>query len=231
MKYALLDWDNTLREGFSLISWMDFLRGKKLIDSLSLSKIENYFNLYSIEKMGYEEFVENICKEYVLAVSGKVVNDFIEQVDAYVNSIELNAIFQFTRPLIDLINRYNIKPIVVSGAPKIFLQHIMKKLSIAEIFAFDPKIENGIYVNSIHKNYGIKKDSIVTKFITLYEANPIFAFGDSKSDFPMLNSAKYPFLITDKNNIDFNSYEVINPNEDYFHILNSIENKIQLSLN
>lgn len=33
MKYAVFDWDNTLRKGFTLFAWMDFLYTEKVLDA------------------------------------------------------------------------------------------------------------------------------------------------------------------------------------------------------
>jgi HAD superfamily phosphoserine phosphatase-like hydrolase len=226
MNYTLFDWDNTLRKGFSLISWVDFLIKKKLINDTALFEINNYYNKFQKKEIDHEEFVKNICKEYASSVNRKIVNDFVILVDEYINTVEYTLFFPFTKQLIMLMHENDIKPIIISGAPKIILKRIMEKLDIFKIFAFSPKINNGIYSDQIHECYGVEKEKIVAKLIKLYKTKPLFAFGDSKSDFPMLDSAKYPFLITDSKIPISNSYEVINTDDDCSYIFDDIKTKI-----
>ena len=50
MDYALLDWDNTLRKGYTLFTWMDYLIDIGVLESVVREEVDYYIEEYKRKK-------------------------------------------------------------------------------------------------------------------------------------------------------------------------------------
>lgn len=62
MDYALLDWDNTLRKGYTLFTWMDYLIDIGIVESVVRQEVDYYIEEYKKEKISHDQLAKNACR-------------------------------------------------------------------------------------------------------------------------------------------------------------------------
>ena len=70
MKYAVFDWDNTIRRGFTLFSWMDFLYEQRILDRKVHKKIEKVQRMYASGEMNHDDYAKIACEIYSESMKG-----------------------------------------------------------------------------------------------------------------------------------------------------------------
>ena len=92
-KYALFDWDNTVRKGYTLYSWVDYL--------CDLNKIEQK---YKSGLITHDEYAREACELYscvLKGVSRKKINDLANE---YVK-IDEQYIYNGIKKIFELLNQ------------------------------------------------------------------------------------------------------------------------------
>ena len=194
MKYALLDWDNTLRKGYTLFSWIDYLIGKGIIKSGVREEIGYLIQEYQNDNISHDQLAKEAC--YVYAQSIKGISRFFlnQQVRKYMSEDEAK-LFRFTKEIFNLLKQYRIQPIIISGAPEDVINNYRVALNINKIYGFATEENNGIFTGNVLYNYGYNKNKKVEEICNEFGNEPKIAFGDSVSDFEMLNRANKSIIV------------------------------------
>lgn len=192
-QYALFDWDNTLRKGFTIISWAEYLCAKKAIREDLYKKLIKQFDLYRARKLSYRQLATTTTEIYAQALSG-IELSFIEEL-AYHFFIEDTDVFPFTGKLLGLLKEEGIGVIIVSGSPKIVLQQYADQFSFSEIYGMDIEVVDNKYTGIVKQDFGADKHRAVEEICYKKREVPLVAFGDSVSDKPLLSIAKYGYFL------------------------------------
>ena len=64
MAYAVFDWDNTIRKGFTLFSWMDFLYSEEILDTKVRITISGVQDQYMRKQINHDEYAKKACEIY-----------------------------------------------------------------------------------------------------------------------------------------------------------------------
>lgn len=194
MAYAVFDWDNTLRKGFTLFSWMDFLYKKRLLDTEVRRDISNVQNQYMDRQINHDEYAKKACEIYSSAmkgvskeIRGRLVKNFIEY--------DKHNFMPFTQDLFEYINSHNIRPVIISGAPQYILEEYKDILGFTDIFAFSEEYDHGLCTGSVAYNYGVDKKKTIEKLCEMFGMKPLVGFGDSYSDIPLFKMSEFAFCI------------------------------------
>lgn len=201
MEYAVFDWDNTVRDGYTLFSWIDYLY---IGDYLTLSgkeSIDAIKDMYSIGAISHDEFANLACEFYTKSIKGISLSAYNELVDKYMCIDERN-IFPFMVRIFRILSAFNIKVIIISGAPERIIERYKNSFNIDDIFGFREEFSlDGICSGSVAHNYGYNKVQVIRHLVKRFNKSPLMGFGDSSSDYPLLEASKYPFcVIGDKTN-------------------------------
>lgn len=208
-RYALFDWDNTVRRGYTLYSWVDYLCDCHVIDS----SIQSYLNEIRIEyKSGlitHDEYAQKACEVYSHSLKG-ISSKKIEILRDDYLKIDEQYIYNDIKKIFELLNKEKFDIIIISGAPTMIIEKYKKRFHFKHICAFKEKVIKGQFNGEVEYNYGFDKETQVLKFIKQYDYRPYMSFGDSSSDIPLLNYAYYPFFLG-KENLS-NNYKLVTPN-------------------
>jgi phosphoserine phosphatase len=209
MDYALLDWDNTLRKGYTLFSWIDYLINIGTISSTVRNEIDYYISQYDTQKISHDQLAEYTCEVFAKSLKGLNKNSLEKQIQDYMFEDNLQ-IYEFTQEIFNVLNYNNILPIVVSGAPSEILEKYRIRFNLYQIYGFVAGVENNIYSGKVKSNYGYNKSEKVDVICNEMGGEPIIAFGDSVSDFSMLSRSKKSVIVCKKKKIpQFNSDGII----------------------
>ena len=67
-KYALFDWDNTLRKGFTITAWMEYLYDRGVIEEKYYFDLLNQFELCKSNRISYRKLSYNTTSVYANAI-------------------------------------------------------------------------------------------------------------------------------------------------------------------
>lgn len=193
MKYALLDWDNTLRKGYSIFSWCNFLVEKAIIDKTSLYRINLIKQKYEQRLISHDDFAKNACEIFVNYLQGISVNKIAALEKEFIDIFKKD-VFSFSKGILNCLENNNYKIIIVSGAPKSLIRQCVADNKNVIVFGLEFEKNNNKYTGLVKRNYGFNKNEIVDLLIAKY-GKPSIAFGDSSSDVYMLNESKKSVLI------------------------------------
>lgn len=189
IKYAVLDWDNTLRKGFTITSWMEYLYAKEIVSDEHYRDFLSQFELYNKHVLGYYQLSDNTTAIYAKAIAGKNALD-IENAGRYFCTCDC-AVFPFVSRLFHSFRINGIKIIIISGTPQMLLEHYSGLLGIDEVYGLVVEVKEGYYTGVVEKDYGAYKSEIIKEICAAKGGNPVFALGDSIADEPLINAAKY----------------------------------------
>jgi phosphoserine phosphatase len=184
--WALVDWDNTIRPGFVMIDWVDYLTGHKLISPALADSMRDHERLWLEGENGYHDFIQSIVSIYqriepVIDPSRlrDLAEDFVLQDQSFLNEGKVGS------TVLQLFNDLNIDVHVVSGGPLVILHEYQRCL------------------HCIKRVTGISSSTNVSSLLTLkrdaartYAASPaLFGIGDSETDIPLFECARHPIGI------------------------------------
>ena len=209
MQYSIFDWDNTVRSGFTLFQWIDFLCKKNLLSEKLREERRRLMDEYKAHRITHDTFAHLSCDAYAAELKG-VKESYIDNLlDEYIEQ-DRNSIFPFAGEVFSLLTEHNIDIIIVSGAPERILKRYAPVFGIKEVYAVSEQVKDGIFTGEIKSNAGYKKKKIVEKLMSRYGKEPILGFGDSESDVPILEAAKHGIRIQSKvTTMREGNYEVI----------------------
>lgn len=192
-RYALLDWDNTLRKGFTITSWTKYLCDKKAIREETYSKLLRQFELHQAKEISYEQLATSTTEVYAQALVGVDLIS-IENL-AHSFCLEDTDVFSYTNKLFGFLREKRIDSVIISGSPKIVLLQYAKRFGFSEIYGMDVEVINGKYTGKVKQDFGAEKKLIVSAICHDRQGMPVIAFGDSTSDEPLLSVARYGYLL------------------------------------
>ena len=197
MKYAVLDWDNTIRKKFTLFSWMDFLYENEVINKNLVSQdIEFTQSQYALKEISHDDYARIACEIYAKAMSGIRKKDYDTLLHRYIEK-DRKDIFVFSKSIFDYLYKSKIAPIIISGAPTNILNQYIDEFNIYKIYAFSEAFKKGICTGAVKYNYGVNKRKTLERLIRSYGYKPCIAFGDSSSDIPLFDLSSHAFCIID----------------------------------
>lgn len=194
MDYALLDWDNTLRKGYTLFTWMDYLIDIGALESVVREEVDYYIEEYKRKKISHDQLAKEACDVFAKSIKGMKKSILERQIRTYMCE-DSAKLYEFTQEIFDVLKENRILPIIVSGAPSNIIEKYHIKFNIYKIYGFAAEVENDRFSGKVSYNYGYNKSLKVEEICKQMGRLPKIAFGDSVSDFEMLNKAEKSIIV------------------------------------
>lgn len=192
--YSFFDLDNTLYKGqtrYLILDFSTYLVANKKIDFQDFQQIKDLFDAYFNNQIDRNQFGLKVVQTYYHGLRGNQSSMIDELAKNYWNSFQNTGWFAYTDPLLDLVKKYTI-PILVSGSPLEVIKHSNISFFFNRIVASNGIVQSGVYTGGMELEVATEaaKKHMMNEFITLLDFDPkySFAFGDSSSDFPMLEA-------------------------------------------
>lgn len=193
-RYSFFDFDNTLYKGQSGYLIRDFsiyLESKRAFYTEQLSQILSLVTSYETGQITRHDFAVQIVEAYYLGLDGRTEHQIDIHAKYFWGSLTKEAWFSYTQPLLDLIKEFTI-PILISGSPIEVLRHVSGKFGLYEVYASQGNIQKGEYHGGMHHELAsqIAKKRLMADLVPNLKVDRgfSFAFGDSESDFPLLEA-------------------------------------------
>ncbi|WP_158629973.1 HAD family phosphatase [Cohnella sp. AR92] len=195
MRYALIDWDNTLHRGYTIYGLTDHLLKEGLAGEAILAEFERLRESYKAKEIAYAEYTIRTCEAFAAALEGVPSVDYRACVSTFVPADE-PFLFEDVIPVLELLHRYEIEIYLVSGAPAEVLRAYGERLGIKGIFAFELEEREGRLTGRVECNYGAEKERILRH--PLFRAPGAIhavSMGDAVADVPLLDNSLVPIIV------------------------------------
>ncbi|GEM_PF-6755978 len=192
----LVDWDGTLRDGYTSYDWLIFLEKNNTIPAKTSNAFKRLILSYKNKEIEYEDLVEQTATITANAIKGINATLITEATKDFV--LQDNKVFDFVDELCDLIKDNNLKVVIISGAPEIVLNAFRIKFPFDYIkslkFTTD---KEGIFTGEYDINYGLleQKKNAVEEIKQNISKNILFSIGDSLSDKPLFKSSQHAYMM------------------------------------
>jgi len=184
---CLFDWDGTLREGFTIIDWIDFLCNKNTIDHKYKTLTLDLFDSYASGILSHDNLAIETGKIYAESIHKIDVNLLADIAFQFIETDE-SRLFPFARPLLKSLRDKFIRIFIISGAPIEILRAYSRTMFFDKIFGLEIASTDGLYTNNTVINPG--SSSSKKKCLENYGKLPVLAaFGNSISDTPLFDAA------------------------------------------
>lgn len=190
---VLADWDNTLRAGFTVTAWAEFLAGRGLFSALP-TIVELFDRFRNDTSYDYEIFCEEMAATYADGLAGQSRGGVLAAAASFVQ-VDAQHLFGFARSLCEFFVERQLSVIVLSGAPEEPLTEYASTLGFELAGALRLEVEEGLYTGNVIENCGLsntKHDAVVRVSTT---NDVVIALGDSLSDMPLLDAARVGFVV------------------------------------
>lgn len=188
---ALLDWDGTVRNGWTLPGWMNALGADSGGSDLA-AQFESRSRRYRAGKLSHDELVDEAETLYLEALANHTPTSVAEAAAEFLRRDRRN-IRRFAAHLIDQLQRRGVEIMVISGAPSIVLDHYRDGLSISRVAGMEVVWENRVWKPKINPGLSHVKAACVEDMCR--GRRVIASFGDSASDGPLFDIAEVPVVV------------------------------------
>lgn len=183
---ALLDWDNCLHRGITLLPWAEALRDAGLFPQRLAVAIADLIAGYQASEVPYEEMAARAPVLYAEGLAGVRVEDVYRCASEFVKA-DKERLWPGTSILLEGMREAGIATVVISGAPGEILENYSLHLSIDCYRGLGLESARDTYTGALLVNtaIGATKAALAPR----YGAPVVLAAGDSDADRPMLELA------------------------------------------
>lgn len=192
---AVFDWDDTLHRGITLLPWVRFLSNASALPRSRAVAIESLFERVYKRLLPYEVFAKKVVLEYALSLVDFDVTAFRRLAEQFVEQDRAN-LFAFARPALELLQRYHLETVIVSGCPQEILNVYRGLLDINRAYgSLVRQRTDGTYSGEVDRNPALaaSKEALISELSA--DCVIVVALGNTPSDWPLLKRAKLPLLL------------------------------------
>lgn len=193
---ALIDWDGTIRRGFTIVQWFEYLRETGTVPESAVTKLEFLFTTYADGGMPHDELARRTAKLYATSISGCREADIVEQACRFHLRDQHMLIPESVR-LLTYLRDHRITLISISGSPIETLRLFVDDCGLERIYGLQCEVKRGKYSGNILFNPGdaTTKQEIVAGLVETGRYHIIAAVGNSRSDVPLFRRAEVAMVV------------------------------------
>ena len=194
-KIALVDWDNTLRRGFTLLDWVDWLTDRGQFPGHVTRELHDLMGAYWSGVLPYGEFATSMTDGYARGLAGQRV-DAIEESAIHFAHLDNHRLYSFAPRLFKILQSCQIDVVVVSGCPIEPLKAYQAYLNMSEIYGLAMQVTAGRYLPNPELNpAGYDGKKMIVGKLDSESLSIALAIGDSTADIPLLDAAEYRIVV------------------------------------
>jgi phosphoserine phosphatase len=195
-RLALLDWDGTMRPGFTIADWTTFLADRGLLPRSIPGAIERALAQWSSDQASHDDVVRQTADLYASALTGRAESDFLAMSSEFATETE-GVRFALADGVFEHLMVHAIHPVVITGAPTEALDTEARLLSNGTVYALEASTRQGVFTGRVRQNPGLLsgKRRIVRSLMRDRDAEIVLAMGNSSSDFPLFAAASAVIVV------------------------------------
>ena len=188
---VLADWDNTLRSGFTVISWTEFLEPSGLFDGART--LRTRLERFRRDGGDYDQFCEEMAEAYATGLAGRRQSDIIAAAKAFVSADR--DVLGFVPGLLTYFRGRRLPVVVITGAPGDLMREYAATAGFLLGGTLELEVRDGVYTGTVAQNSGLHKNKADAVSRLAEENAVVFAFGDAPADRPLLDAADISCLV------------------------------------
>ncbi|MBK1710527.1 haloacid dehalogenase-like hydrolase [Marichromatium gracile] len=191
---AAVDWDGTIRKGFTIRTWMSHLYQSKVIEQDFVCQVEDLFTRHERNQINHDDLAQQTALIYANALKNKKFSEIQTQARIFIEE-DKNYIFPISRRLINHLASNGVEITIISGAPIEVISQYQDSLPIKSIYGLKLKISGAKYTGSIQSNPGSSKEKKDILFKHFNKPPIELALGNSASDIPLFKNANKRIVV------------------------------------
>ncbi|MFD2329086.1 HAD family hydrolase [Cohnella sp. GCM10020058] len=195
MRYALLDWDNTIHRGYTIYGLTDHLVEKGIVAYGIHPILERIKEAYRLQEISYADYTLQTCETFAEALAGCSLEAYRAGVASFVSE-NARHLFDEAEPLFTLLRRYQIEVYLVSGAPAEVLRAYAERFGFSGLFGFELEERDGTLTGKVACNYGVDKARVLQ--LPTFQAPGavhVLSMGDAVADVPLLDHGRVAVIV------------------------------------
>lgn len=192
---ALIDWDNSLRDGWIIVDWAHDLARNRILPEQTARDLESTLRSYLAHTIPYSTMAEQMPSTLAGGLAGARVDDVVASAERFVEGDPV-GLRPFASPLLEHLRAQSVCAIIVSGAPQEVLDAAVARYEFGDAFGTTLTQRDGRYVGTVDANRatGDGKRAILSDLLKR-GMRVTLAVGDSDSDLPLLEQAALPVVV------------------------------------
>ena len=200
---AIFDLDNTILNGDSDYSWINFLIDMEYVDKDEYERKNQYFyDKYYEGTLDYDEWAEFALS----TIKGKKPNDLKDLITKFMSSVIEPMINVYALRLLHNHHHNNDVMLLASATNSVIVNPIAMRLGFENIVATDVEIVDGVYSGKMKgiaalgegKLHKVREWMLDNKFNNF---NNVTFYSDSINDFPLLAEVSKPIAVNPDNKL------------------------------
>ncbi|MBI3273918.1 MAG: HAD family phosphatase [Candidatus Colwellbacteria bacterium] len=196
LKLAIFDIDGTIFRSSLVVELVNGLVNEGVFPQEAKKEMEADYLAWLDRKGGYEKYIDQVVKIYVVYIRGCRKTD-VDRVVAKVIDWQKDRVYRFTRDLIKKLKGDGYYLIAISGSPEFIVSKFAEYAGFNVFFGSVLEIKEGVFTgNVISKDAWRDKEKVLAKFIEEEHINAdlghSIAVGDTDGDIPLLEMVGRP---------------------------------------
>ncbi|MGH9277414.1 MAG: HAD family hydrolase [Acidimicrobiales bacterium] len=200
MAYALFDWDNTLRDGWTLEYWITHLVTVGVLTRDNEPEWRALRARYESGRIGHNRLALEANRGYAREMAGRPAREIVERAEAFVAGGDRDRVFPWAAGLLHRLAGDGVRPVIITGALADLVRVHLRAMGLAsgevDVRGFTLAVDrDGRYTGRIRANPGVgaAKRRLVQRLAATGEVT--LAAGDSVSDLPLLRAAARQLIV------------------------------------
>ena len=194
-KTALMDWDNTMRAGWTIRDWAGHLENSGLIPAHTPVEVEAGIKRYATGAWTYARMAEAVLDALAAGLKGQSVALIAAEALVFVQGD--SRLFPFSEALLSALAARGMSLVVISGAPQEVLDAAASFYGLSEVHGTTFDVREGRYVGTVNQNRATAAGKRAATAALLGDSRASVAIGDSEADLPLLEKGKVSVVVGD----------------------------------
>lgn len=190
-RVALLDWDGTLRRGYTLVDWSRCLSHLGLLGHEISRRVADLFQMLERQEMTYDEVIRLSAETYATGLRGCQYR-LLRVAGTRFATRDRKRMFGFVPEISEVLSEKGIEPMVVSGAPEPPLEACAGLYHVRNACSLELQVRGGCVTGRVSRNPGTAegKRQAVRELLAGEPLSVEMAIGDSDADAALFAAAK-----------------------------------------
>ena len=196
-KLVIFDLDNTILNGDSDYSWINFLINENYVDKHEYEKRNQYFyDQYYEGNLDYDEWAEFALS----TIKGKTPYDLEELLSKFLSTVIEPMINIYALRLLHNHNHDKDIMLLASATNSVLVEPIAKRLGFENIIATEVEIIDGVYTGKVYGRPALAQGKLakVEEWAVqnnINDFNDTTFYSDSINDLPLLSAVGVPIAV------------------------------------
>lgn len=189
-----MDWDNTIRRGWTIRDWALHLENRGLVSKETVANVEAILKRYALGRCTYPVMANTVLEAMARGLRGQSAAAIAAQAPLFVEG-DRDNLYPFAPAALRELRARGLELVVVSGAPEEVLDAAAQEYGFSEIYGSAFDVRNDEYIGTVARNRATVEGKIDVVGLLFDDEGAELAIGDSEADLPLLERARLKIVV------------------------------------